>query len=346
MGVQQNALARWQPAEVTSPHLAQSVPVIAAKSIPYVRDSNRLQNLSLYLPQTSETLPLIDRSVTSLPSSGAPSGIPRYQVYVHGGAWRDPLLDAGSIEAAVAHAFSAFDESSPIVAIASLNYSLSQHPSHPSAPYDANKDHAIDPAREAVHPQHVRDVLHGLALLQSLGVRDHSYILTGHSSGACLVLQAALQSPGYYGIEDIPEIPCPAAALGLNGVYDLPALVHSLGAAHEHMSGEYKMLVSNAFGADESRWPGASPAHFDTAQIAERVRVGRAPRLVVLDHSDEDQLLPMNQLERLQANLRKVNGLRVIRGNRCTGKHAAPWEQGFMIWDSIRDVLRKLREER
>jgi kynurenine formamidase len=346
MSVQQDAMARWQPAEVTSPHLAQSISVIAAKSVPYFRGGNRLQNLNLYLPRTSETLSLIGLPVTSLPNSGAPSGIPRFQVYVHGGAWRDPHLDAGSIEAAVAHAFSAFDESSPIVAIASLNYSLSQHPTHPSAPYDAIRDRNIDPAREAVHPQHVRDVIHGLALLQSLGLHDQSYILTGHSAGACLALQAALQSPRNYGIEDIPDIPCPAAALGLNGVYDLPALVHSPGASLEHMSDEYKMIVSNAFGADEGKWPGASPAHFDAAQIAERVREGRAPHLVVLDQSDEDQVVPMNQRERLEANLRKVSGLRVIRGNSCTGKHVAPWEQGFMIWDGVRDILRILREER
>ena len=75
-----------------------------------------------------------------------------------------------------------------------------------------------------------------------------------------------------------------------------------------------------------------------------RAREGRAPPLVVLDQSDEDQVVPMNQRERLEANLRRLGGLRVIRGNSCTGKHAAPWEQGFMIWDGIRGVLRTLRE--
>src|SRR5262245_8678410 len=144
MSVRQDGTARWQLSEVASPHLAQSVSVIAAKSIPYVRGGNRLQNLNLYLPRTSEMSSLVGLPVTSLPNSGAPSGIPRYLVYVHGGAWRDPHLDAGSIEAVVAHAFSAFDELSPIIAIASLNYSLSQYPTHPSAPYDAIKDRNID----------------------------------------------------------------------------------------------------------------------------------------------------------------------------------------------------------
>jgi kynurenine formamidase len=346
MRIQQDAMARWQPAEVTSPHLAQSVPVIAAKAIPYVQGGNRFQNLSLYLPRTSETVSLIGLPVTSLPNSDGLASFPRYQVFIHGGGWRDPHLDAASVEPTVAHAFYAFGESSPIIAIASVNYSLSQYPTHPSAPYDAIKDRHIDPAREAVHPQHLRDVLHGLALLRTFGLSDQSYILTGHSCGATLVLQAALQSPRYHGIEDAPDLPCPAAALCLNGVYDLPALLHSPGASHEHMIGEYRRLLSNAFGADESRWPGASPAQFDTAPIAARVREGRAPRLVVLDQSDEDQVVPMNQRDRLEANLRKVAGLQVIRGNRCSGKHAASWEQGFMMWDGIRDILSALRVER
>ena len=39
-----------------------------------------------------------------------------------------------------------------------------------------------------------------------------------------------------------------------------------------------------------------------------------------------------------------VSGLRVIEGHRCTGKHAAPWEQGIMIWESLRDIFRLLQE--
>jgi hypothetical protein len=66
-------------------------------------------------------------------------------------------------EAAAVHAFHAFEESSPIIAIVSLDYSLSQHPTHPSDPYDAIKDRNSDPAREARHPRHVRDVIRRLA---------------------------------------------------------------------------------------------------------------------------------------------------------------------------------------
>jgi kynurenine formamidase len=334
----------WQLAEVTSPHLAHPVSVVAAKDIPYIPNANRLQNLSIYLPKTPETSNLIGIPASSLPSPDAQSPLPRYHVYIHGGAWRDPQLTSESIEPAVAHTFAASDASAPITAVASINYTLSPYPTHPVLPYDAIKDSHSDPAREAMHPQHVSDVLHGLALLHSHGVTDQSYILSGHSAGACLAFQAILKPPRYYGLDYVPEAPCPAAILGLNGLYDLPVLVNGLGAPHEHLRDEYERFLSSAFGADKSRWPAASPARFNPAEVAERVRERKAPRLVVLDQSAEDQLVPMNQRQRLEANLSKVSELRVIEGHRCTGEHDAPWQQGVMIWESLQDIFGFLQE--
>jgi kynurenine formamidase len=334
----------WQLAEVTSPHLAHPVSVVAAKDVPYSPNANRLQNLSIYLPKTPETSNLIGTPASSLPNPDAESLLPRYHVYIHGGAWRDPQVTAKSIEPTVAHTFSATDASAPISAVASINYTLSQYPTHPGSPYDAIKDNHSDPAREAVHPQHVSDVLHGFALLHSFGLTDQSYILSGHSAGACLAFQATLQAARHYGLDYLPEAPCPAAILGLNGLYDVPALVNGLDASHEHLRDQYEMFLSNAFGADKSKWSAASPARFDPAEIAGRVREGKAPRLVVLDQSTEDQLVPMNQSLRLEANLSKVSGLRVVAGHRCTGKHDASWEQGIMIWESLQDIFRLLQE--
>lgn len=342
----QDTPVEWELASVASPHLAHPVSVVAAKDIPYLPNANRLQNLSIYLPQTSETSDLIGTPANSLPNHDSQSLLPRHHVHIHGGAWRDPQLTSESIEPAVAHAFSATDGSAPITAVASINYTVSQFPTHPTLPYDAIKDNHSDPAREAKHPQHVSDVLHGFALLRSFGLTDQSYILSGHSCGACLSFQATLQPPRHYGLENLPDAPCPAALLGLNGLYDLPELVNELGASHEHLRDEYEMLLSNAFGTDKDKWPAASPARFDPAEIAERVRENKAPRLIVLDQSTEDQLVPMNQRERLEANLSKVSGLRVVEGHRCTGMHEAPWEQGVMIWESLQDIFRLLQEEK
>lgn len=348
---------RWQPAEVASPHLGRPTPVIAAKEIPYIRNANRLQNLSIYLPRTPQTAGLIGTPVTSLPGAESPSQLPRNLVHIHGGAWRDPRLTSASIEPAVAHAFSggmpAGAGASPVTAIASLNYTVSQlnYPAppvmaNPPVPYDAIKHNHTDLAREAVHPQHVSDVLHGLALLGSLGLASGSYILSGHSCGACLAFQSVLQPPRHYGLGYLPEPPCPAGLLGLNGLYDLPALATAdgLGASHAHLRDDYEKFLSSAFGTDKDAWPQASPASFDPACIAGRIRAGNAPRLVVLDQSTEDEFVPMSQQDRLTATLAKVAGLRVARGHRLTSRHAAPWEQGIMIYESLLDTLQLLRE--
>lgn len=336
---------KWQFIEVTSPLLDHSVSVIVAKDIPYVANSNRLQNLSIYLPKTPETAKLIGTPVKSLPTADSGSILPRYHVHIHGGAWRDPQLTAKSIEPTVAHAFFATDNSTPIMAVASINYTVSQFPNHPVLPYDAIKYNHLDPSREAVHPQHISDVLHGLDLLRSFVVNDQSYILSGHSCGACIAFQTIFQSPAYYGLDYLPDAPAPTALIGLNGLYDLPNLVNGLDASHEHLHKDYEIMLSNAFGSDKDKWPESSPSRFDPATIAGRMLARKAPQLVLLDHSTEDQLVPMNQQEMFKANLNKVSELRLIEGHRCRGEHAVPWEQGLIIWQSIQDIFCLLQEE-
>jgi kynurenine formamidase len=335
---------RWQSIEVASPSLSEPVTVIAARGIPYVSNANRFQTFNLYLSKTPESETLVGTLATSFPGAKADAA-PQYLVHVHGGAWRDPLLTAGSIEPTVACAFSTPDSSSKIQAVASINYTISEFPTHPTVPYNSVKDHHSDPAREAVHPQHVSDVLHVLSLLRSFGLTERSYILSGHSCGACLAFQAVLQPPSYYGLKDVVDAPCPAAILGLNGLYDLPALVDGLGSSHEHLRGDYETLLSNAFGIDRNKWATASPARFSPAAVAKRMREGKAPQLILLDQSTEDQLVPFTQLERFEADLSKSEGLSVVRGDRCSGKHAAAWEQGFMIWECVQDTLMHLREK-
>jgi hypothetical protein len=58
-GSQDVEQARWQHAEVASPHLDRPVPVVAAKDIPYIPHANRLQNLNIYLPRTPQSAALI-----------------------------------------------------------------------------------------------------------------------------------------------------------------------------------------------------------------------------------------------------------------------------------------------
>ena len=337
---------RWQLGEVKSPHLASSTSVVLVKDIPYVPNANRLQDFSIYLPKTTQTLKLVGSPLASLPTPEPQTKSSLWYVHIHGGAWRDPQLTSTSIESTAAHAFSTTDLSTSIAGVISINYTVSPYPTHPALPYDPSKGDHDDPTREAIHPDHVRDVLHAFQLLSSIGLTDGSYILSGHSCGACLACQATLQPPMHWGLESIPDPPRPAALLGLNGLYHLPALVHGLGPVHEHMSDEYKMFLGITFGTDESKWPVSSPAQFDPQQISARVKGGKTPQLVVLDHSIEDMLSPTNQTDRMQECLEKVEGMRVIRNHRCVGSHTAPWQEGYMIWDSLQDIIKILREEK
>ncbi len=98
MQAQEPEPVRWQFAEVSSPHLPEPVAIVAAKAIPYVSGGDRFQNLNLYLPRNPETSALVGTPAEALPKPDAPSVLPRYQVHIHGGAWRDPQLTSSSIE--------------------------------------------------------------------------------------------------------------------------------------------------------------------------------------------------------------------------------------------------------
>ena len=234
---------RWQPAEVTSPHLGRPVPVIAARDIP-----------TSATPTGSRTSASTCRGYREPPGSLAPRHVPpRGRLPV--AAPPEPRAHPRRRLARSA-AHRRLDRArrrprflrrraprggQPVTAIASLNYTVSQinYPAppvmaNPPVPYDAIKDNHTDLAREAVHPQHVSDVLHGLALLGSLGLASGSYILSGHSCGACLAFQSVLQPPRHYGLGYLRG-PCtrPASTAVLrrartaDGLHDLTALARS-----------------------------------------------------------------------------------------------------------------------
>ncbi len=327
---------QWQSLDVASPVLQERVSVVAAKGIPYLPHANRFQTLNLYLRKTEVSENLIGSAPSSFGGLTADRNS-KCLVYVHGGAWRDPLVTADSIEAAVAWAFRPSETSSAIQAIASINYTLSAFPSR-----DSLDPHRSDPAREAVHPQHVKDVLTALSFLRSFGLDDRSYVLAGHSAGACITFQAILQCPACYGLDEVTAVPCPAAMLGLNGLYDLDALVEELGPSHEHLRGDYESLLSAAFGKDQKRWAAASPSCFDSDVVSNRVREGKIPHLLMLDQSADDQLVPLNQRERFTAHLEKSKELSILWGARCKGQHADPWQQGLPVWECVQDLVAHL----
>ena len=85
------------------------------------------------------------------------------------------------------------------------------------------------------------------------------------------------------------------------------------------------MMLATAFRERKDRWPDISPASFDPASMAERISEGNAPRLIVLDQSTEDQLVPMNQQDQLTANLANVTH---SRSPTATGSPASTRPRG------------------
>lgn len=332
----------WQSFSTRSPNLNEPVSVLGIRALPYKSNPNQLQTLNIYVPNTDENQALIDTEVTALPSEATTSSSPRWLVYIHGGAWRDPYLTANAVEAAVAHLFvnphsSAFD------AVVSIDYTLSPMPTHPKLPYDPVKNNHSDPSREAHHPEHLGDVYTAFDYLRKLGLSVDSFVLAGHSCGACLMFQSVLRSPENYGLPNsMPSIPRPSALLGVNGLYGFKNLVHCLGPFHDHLDHVYQELLSIAFGEDQDKWAEASPADFDLEELRVRADAGLLPPVVMLDQSVEDQLVPVNQTETLEARLGQVNGLDVVRGHRSVGRHAAPWEQGDILSLAVLDLVEYL----
>jgi len=256
-------------------------------------------------------------------------------VYIHGGAWCDPLIDAHSSE----H-FEKILLNSPLRShishFASLNYRLSPHSSHPTS--------LSDPARNAKHPDHINDVLTALSFLQSNhGLRD-DYILVGHSCGATLALQVAM-SRHWSSIPSMRLFP-PIGIVALEGLYDMPALVKY----HGDMPA-YEAFVTKAFGPEYVNdqgekidvWRSISPT---AGNYDESWKEGR---LVLLAHSHEDELVEWEQVE-LMRDLFVRQGWRVdgegegkqgrdLHMLELKGKHDQVWEEGVEAAKAIEKAI-------
>ena len=69
------------------------------------------------------------------------------------------------------------------------------------------------------------------------------------------------------------------------------------------------------------------------------MQVGRIPSLLLVASSDLDQLVPRNQVDKMEQSLRNIKGVDVIRGTHSVGYHAMPWETGTGFWQSIQDAF-------
>lgn len=353
----------WTAERVSEPGVKLSVPVIVARDLPYQRNPNSLQKLSIYLPATKANSALIGRPSKSLGAS-ARSDYPRVHVHVHGG----PVFDAGktapapapapapAIEAHVAHTFSR-SERAIFDVIVSIDHAMTHYPAKTAVSGEPVKDepakvaaaktkHSHNNSPPPIRHQHVSDVLHALSFLRTLGLGPtRPYILSGHGTGACIAFQAVLQPPTYWDLPSVDEAPQPAALVGLNGLYDIPGLIRWLVLSRGRMEADTDPRVQKIRRVEDAKWRRVSPACFERDALQGRVAEGMAPGLVYIDHGVHTQHIPIQQADTLEKNLSGVDGLTIVRGECCKGGHSAPMMQGETMEGVMRAVIKALEQK-
>lgn len=238
-------------------------------------------------------------------------------VYIHGGAWRDPAIDATSFEP-IQQRLLQSKVNDEIAGYASIDYRLSSYPSHPTNPSDPS-----DPARNARHPDHINDVLSALLYLQNTyGFRDQ-YVLVGHSCGATLALQVAMkrywsqQHESTYALEH--NVEPPLAIVGLEGIYDVQAF-----DGNHRDQPIYKDFLDNAVGSAD--WNVISPT---SGKFGDSWPDGK---LVVIAHSPADELVEPEQAELMQrcfvAQGWQESGQRRVKFVELNSGHDEVWQTG------------------
>lgn len=253
-------------------------------------------------------------------------------IYIHGGAWQDPEIDASSFKQTQDLLLQS-PEVEHIAGFASINYRLSPYPSHPRRPSNPS-----DPARNARHPDHINDIFAAILHLQETFAFHNRYVLVGHSCGATLALQVAMKrrwisNDGAASIVK-PSVAPPLAILAVEGLLDLPALVR-----YHSDEPVYRSFVTNAFGSNESIWKAVSPTQSDlTAAWPDG-------RLVVIAHSHGDELVEWEQVDLLTKALKsqgwhEKSDDRRMKTIELRGKHDEVWQKGIELARAVSATVR------
>jgi acetyl esterase/lipase len=246
------------------------------------------------------------------PSTEAPSTKESWWiVYIHGGFFRDPLVNSTSLQAAVSLLVSDEYIRMRIQGYASLNYRLSPHSRHPGL-----SEQSPSHQRVAVWPQHLLDVLAGLRELQSKYGFGSNYILAGHSVGATMAILAALQAKEHGVI-------APKVILGISGIYNFP-LLHK-------WHPEYEALTFNAMQKGEDI--AASPTSY-SAQDFHDCGIEK----VVLAHSRDVGLVPWNQVTSMETVLMDQHPT-YVRVVEIFGKHNVIWANGEALATALKESV-------
>lgn len=277
--------------------------------------------------------------------------------FIHGGAWRDESQDKAEIGPALKQLLSSFDRDEAssclrhVAGVASINYRLSGGPN--------------DNATNGLHPDHIEDVLKGLAFLErEYGVgKQWPYIVVGHSCGATLAFQIGMdqqwnsaaphQVAEHNKVTNVAntqasehQVSPPVAVVGLEGIYDFLLLLKN----HADQDA-YKQLIEDAFGSNEEVWIKASPVAGDYSN--------HWPKgdLVVLGHSLDDELVEWAQVDSIVKVLQnqgwkihsdsesKRNGGKQCFVLHLKGTHDEVWEKGAELARTIEFAIRILFDD-
>lgn len=300
--------------------------ILHKRRIPYVPNATYLQTLDLWVSGEEDTIKT--PGLAPDPPAAIPHRKGPWIVYIHGGAWRDPLVDSSSFESAALRLFEEHPSIS-IGGIAALNYRLSPHPLHPTHPSPPRESGVpVDAARTARHPDHIRDVLTGLSYLHGIGAlgdEGYGYVLVGHSCGATLAFQAVMDQRRWsFGFDEVTKIPLekPRVVVGLNGLYDLPAFLQKPDEAYRGMVPIYDSFTRGAFGDDKGTWASVCPTVVDNWE-----KEWPEGRKVVLAQSHTDELVPYSQTELMKRKLvERAPARLVVEEVPVTGKHNEMWQ--------------------
>lgn len=295
--------------------------------VPYKADANARQNLDVWIPR-AESLTDIPLPSSSLDKKGL------WVIYIHGGAWRDPRVTSASFEPTVKHLLSKMNTfADKLGGIASINYSLSPIDTPSKDAAEAN-----DLSRQTMHPAHIVDVLTGIKLLQDKAGFGSNYILAGHSCGATLAFQVAMEHSRWGQEAARLGVAKPKCIIGLNGLYDMTTLIREPDATHARLKVEYERFTRQAFGGDEKVWHAICPISVRdwATEWSEGVRV-------ILVQSKEDSLVPYSQLDGFRTSLLGSKAVKLeVKEMNANGDHNNLWEAGDRLAEVVQEAVDSL----
>lgn len=301
-------------------------------NVPY-SDSTYLHTFDIWVPRATDA-----REAAPAPAaSDILQGPGPWIVYIHGGIWRQASIDATSFEATSFKLLLA-ESTTPFAGIVSLNYPLSMDPNdpnNPSPPKDPSQP--LDAARIAKHPDHILAVITALSHLQNdLGIAL-DYIIAGHSAGACMAFQVAVDSKRWsIAGNSAPKFKKPSVVVGLNGLYDLTGFIHNPPKSHVHLLDIYKEFTRGAFGDNEQVWKEVCPT-----SVVDWSTEWPEGELFFVVYSEGDELVPYSQTHIIKSRLKATSKL-PVKELRAGGGHNDLLNEGNRLTEIFLEVLTDL----